>query len=134
MEEEKETPLLPATTRPYTAPPQSIAVEARSTDGKVESHDEEALPFCSKYLVFFFLGLFVCPLFLVFGMLGLEAKERHKIWAGKVSSVVCIIVSVLWTVIVVGLVLTCVGLSSELDEERHNYDYHYQYHYYDDDY
>ena len=50
--------------------------------------------------------MFVCPIFHVLGMLGLGARERHQIWAGKASAVACIILCLIMAAaIVTGMVI-----------------------------
>ena len=97
----EEVPLLQSghsASRQVANPPQPFAhdVPQYTYEGRValqvkKTPDNEP-PCCSAYLVFFFLGLFLNPLFFLCGMSGLHSNQPHEYFAGKLSAIGCLVV------------------------------------------
>lgn len=79
------------------------------------NYNEE--PFCSICMVFFFLGIFCSPLFLLIGIAGLWSDERHKYFAGKLSAITCAIICIVWLVSIVVAVIVFILFYQSFDTE-----------------
>lgn len=83
MEEEKET--VPLVSHGYPRQP-DVTVVTYAPPG--ENQNMNDLPFCSPFMVFFFLG-FIFPICMFGGMAGLASKKPHEYWIGKLSAIFC---------------------------------------------
>ena len=75
-----------------TTPVDTVAVPSnRIIALEIQEVPSKAEPFCSIYMFFFFMGLFLSPLFLLCGILGLYSNQPHERLAGRASVVATVV-------------------------------------------
>ena len=86
---------------------------------EIEDNSLDEQPFCSPFLVLFFLGIFVSPCFHLCAMGGLSSRRSHEYFAGKLSAIACLI-SVVGIII---LVVVMLSTAAETKTKSNGYDY-----------
>ena len=84
----------------------------------LQSTNTDNEPFCSIYALFFFMGMFISPLFLICGMLGMSSNKAHERWAGKASSIAGIVYGI---VVALFLFMYCMYGSSTTWSKEDDY-------------
>ena len=79
---------------------------------RIRVNDE---PFCSAYLVLFFLGLFITPLFHLCAMCGLRSEHTHEYFAGKISAITCLITLIF--IVILGILQAAGAFSLDFEAD-----------------
>ena len=86
---------------------------------EIDENPVDEQPFCSPFLVLFFLGMFVSPCFHLCAMGGLRSNRTHEYFAGKLSAIACLVTlvtTVLWAAFILIIVFTDTDVNDGEDE------------------
>lgn len=70
------------------------------------------MPFCSPFMVFFVMGIFLSPIWFIAGMAGLCSQKPHEYFVGKLSALICGVLTVIWALVILIVII----MYSSIDE------------------